>query len=183
MNAEQSTCAPSGKPQHWDQNDWDRCGWLVRRLPARIVKATREGRWGKVQALPRWLTHSFSGNGREPGDGRTVVKGWSCSRRALPRLEPYAPKGSSTVPRGGGGRKAILLPEKPQRVAQSSADVRRVLGIAESLEAPLELGQHPARKAAPRLVIGRPLVTGELVGQDMGKLPAEGNETASQAGG
>jgi len=38
------------------------------------------------------------------------VMGWSCSRGALPRLEPYAPKGSSTVPRGGGGRKAILLP-------------------------------------------------------------------------
>ena len=39
------------------------------------------------------------------------MKGWSCSRRASPRLEPYAPKGSSTVPRGEGGRKAILLPD------------------------------------------------------------------------
>ena len=39
------------------------------------------------------------------------MKGWSCSRRALPRLEPYAPKGCSTVPRGEGGRKAILLPD------------------------------------------------------------------------
>ena len=39
------------------------------------------------------------------------MNGWSCSRRASPRLEPYAPKGSSTVPRGEGGRKAILLPD------------------------------------------------------------------------
>jgi RNA-directed DNA polymerase len=33
----------------------------VRRLQARIVKATQEGRWGKVQALVYLLTHSFSG--------------------------------------------------------------------------------------------------------------------------
>ena len=33
----------------------------VRRLQARIVKATQEGRWGKVKALQRLLTCSFSG--------------------------------------------------------------------------------------------------------------------------
>jgi RNA-directed DNA polymerase len=32
----------------------------VRRLQARIVKATQEGRWGKVKALQRLLTHSYS---------------------------------------------------------------------------------------------------------------------------
>jgi RNA-directed DNA polymerase len=33
----------------------------VRRLQARIVKATQVGRWGKVKALQYLLTHSFSG--------------------------------------------------------------------------------------------------------------------------
>ena len=33
----------------------------MRRLQTRIVKATREGKWGKVKALQRLLTHSFSG--------------------------------------------------------------------------------------------------------------------------
>ena len=33
----------------------------VRRLQARIVKATQEGRWDKVKALQHLLTHSFSG--------------------------------------------------------------------------------------------------------------------------
>jgi RNA-directed DNA polymerase len=33
----------------------------VRRLQARIVKATKEGRWGRVKALQRLLTHSYSG--------------------------------------------------------------------------------------------------------------------------
>ena len=33
----------------------------VRRLQARIVKATQEGRWNKVKVLQRLLTHSHSG--------------------------------------------------------------------------------------------------------------------------
>lgn len=33
----------------------------VRRLQERIVKATQEGRWNKVKALQRLLTHSHSG--------------------------------------------------------------------------------------------------------------------------
>ena len=41
--------------------DWPQCERQVRRLQARIVKATQEGRWGKVKALQRLLTHSFSG--------------------------------------------------------------------------------------------------------------------------
>ena len=61
MNVDLSMCASSGKATHWDQIDWPRCERQVRRLQARIVKATREGRWGKVQALQRLLTCSFSG--------------------------------------------------------------------------------------------------------------------------
>ena len=38
-----------------------KCERQVRRLQARIVKATQEGRWGKVKALQRLLTCSFSG--------------------------------------------------------------------------------------------------------------------------
>lgn len=33
----------------------------VRRFQARIVKAQKEGRWGKAQALQHLLTHSHSG--------------------------------------------------------------------------------------------------------------------------
>lgn len=61
MNAESSVCASSAKAQHWNQIDWARCQRRVRRLQARIVQATRAGRWGKVKALQRLLTHSFSG--------------------------------------------------------------------------------------------------------------------------
>ena len=61
MNAEQVACASSATVEHWDQIDWKRCERQVTRLQARIVKASREGRWGKVRCLQRLLTCSFSG--------------------------------------------------------------------------------------------------------------------------
>ncbi|MBN0997488.1 reverse transcriptase N-terminal domain-containing protein, partial [Pseudomonas aeruginosa] len=45
----------------WHSIDWAACHREVRRLQARIVKATREGKHGKVKALQWILTHSFSG--------------------------------------------------------------------------------------------------------------------------
>src|SRR5260370_26197855 len=45
----------------WHAIDWQAAHHNVRRLQARIVQATKEKRWGKVKALQRLLTHSFSG--------------------------------------------------------------------------------------------------------------------------
>jgi len=45
----------------WHAIDWQSANHNVRRLQARIVQATKEKRWGKVKALQRLLTHSFSG--------------------------------------------------------------------------------------------------------------------------
>lgn len=61
MNVDSSMCASSGPAPQWEQIDWAYCERHVRRLQARLVKATREGRWGKVKALQWLLTHSFSG--------------------------------------------------------------------------------------------------------------------------
>jgi len=44
----------------WTTIDWRTVNQNVRRLQARIVKATQEGRWNKVRVLQRLLTHSFS---------------------------------------------------------------------------------------------------------------------------
>src|ERR1700722_955480 len=54
MNVEQSMCAASGLASQWERIDWSQCEQRVRRLQARIVKATQEGRHGKVKAL-QWL--------------------------------------------------------------------------------------------------------------------------------
>ena len=61
MNADKTACASSGQATAWKQIDWSKCERQVRRLQARIVKATRAGRWNKVKALQRLLTCSFSG--------------------------------------------------------------------------------------------------------------------------
>jgi RNA-directed DNA polymerase len=63
MKANQETvaCATSHEEIGWHAIDWHKANQNVRRLQARIVKATQEGRWDKVKALQRLLTHSFSG--------------------------------------------------------------------------------------------------------------------------
>src|SRR5450755_3403607 len=53
--------AASRKPDEWDSLAGLKLSGNVRRLQVRIVKATKEGRWGKVKALQRLLTHSYSG--------------------------------------------------------------------------------------------------------------------------
>ena len=53
--------AVSHGEEEWDSIDWNATHENVRRLQMRIVKATKAGRWGKVKALQRLLTHSFSG--------------------------------------------------------------------------------------------------------------------------
>ena len=62
MSRERSRCAPPDQEtSDWDRIPWDECHRRVRRLQERIVKATREGRWGKVKSLQWLLTHSFYG--------------------------------------------------------------------------------------------------------------------------
>lgn len=59
--ANRPACAPPDAGVDWHSIDWAKCHRNVRRLQARIVKATQQGRWGKVKALQRLLTTSFSG--------------------------------------------------------------------------------------------------------------------------
>jgi RNA-directed DNA polymerase len=61
MNAVVTACASSDRTRAWHRIDWAACHQNVRRLQARIVKATEAGRWGKVHALQWLLTHSWSG--------------------------------------------------------------------------------------------------------------------------
>ncbi len=56
--------AVSRVAQDWHVINWRRVTENVRRLQARIVKATQERRWNKAKALQHLLTHSFSGKAR-----------------------------------------------------------------------------------------------------------------------
>ncbi|RDD30790.1 hypothetical protein CR161_08775 [Prosthecochloris sp. ZM] len=59
MNTDNPVCAPSGL--YWQGINWSRVSRRVRRLQARIAKATKEGRHCKAKALQWLLTHSYSG--------------------------------------------------------------------------------------------------------------------------
>lgn len=59
MNVNQTTCAPADQMNNWASIDWNKCEQEVRKLQVRIVKAQKEGRFGKVKALQWLLTHSF----------------------------------------------------------------------------------------------------------------------------
>ena len=61
MTTAKAVGAVSSDATEWHAIDWQAIHRNVRRLQVRIVKAVKEGRWGKVRALRHLLTHSFSG--------------------------------------------------------------------------------------------------------------------------
>jgi RNA-directed DNA polymerase len=64
MTMAQAVGAVSSEAAEWYAIDWQAIHCNVRRLQVRIVQAVKEGRWGKVKALQRLLTHSYSGKVR-----------------------------------------------------------------------------------------------------------------------
>jgi RNA-directed DNA polymerase len=61
MTTSQAVGAVSREAAEWYGLDWQAIHRNVRRLQVRIVQATKASRWGKVRALQRLLTHSYSG--------------------------------------------------------------------------------------------------------------------------
>ncbi len=99
--------ASSHKEIDWNQIDWQKVKGNVRRLQVRIVKAIEAGRWGKVKALQRLLTRSFSGKvlavrrvtenkgKRTPGvDGET----WNTSKKKAQGIKSLRQHGYRAQP-------------------------------------------------------------------------------------
>jgi RNA-directed DNA polymerase len=60
MNEIKTSCASTDRQwDTWNGINWDKCRTAVDKLQARIVKAQKEGRHGRVKALQWTLTHSF----------------------------------------------------------------------------------------------------------------------------
>ena len=107
MNAVKIACASSASASSWNQMDWGNHDRQVSRLQARIVKATRAGRWGKVKALQRLLTCSFSGKAlavkRVTGNQGKKTAGvdhvlWSTPQAKLKAIGLLRPRGYQPLP-------------------------------------------------------------------------------------
>src|SRR2546421_3324058 len=98
----------------------------VRRLQARIVKATQEKRWGKVKALQRLLTHSFSGKAlavkrvtenqgkRTPGVDKMI---WDTPQEKATAIQMLRQRGYHPqplrriyIPKSNGSKRPLSIP-------------------------------------------------------------------------
>ena len=60
MNESKTSCASTDqKWSTWESIDWNKCEIAVNKLQARIVKAQKAGKHGRVKALQWMLAHSF----------------------------------------------------------------------------------------------------------------------------
>ncbi len=128
--------AASHETASWQTINWSKAHRVVRRLQARIVQATQAGRWGKVKALQRLLTHSYSGKvvavrrvtenhgKRTPGvDGET----WSTPKKKATAVQRLRQRGYHPQPlrrvyipkRSGTNQRPLGIPVMTDRAMQA----------------------------------------------------------------
>ena len=134
MTVEQ-TGASSHLVEGWHDIDWKAAHRSVRRLQARIVKATQEGKWGKVKALQHLLTRSFSGKalavkrvtenqgGATPGVDKVI---WDTPEKKAAailtlRQRGYRPQPLRrvSIPKRNGKKRPLSIPAMKCRAMQA----------------------------------------------------------------
>ena len=147
----------------WHDIDWQKVNCNVRRLQNRIVKATQEGRWNKVKALQRLLTHSFSGKAlavrrvtenqgkNTPGVDRIV---WNTPQKKLNGLYSLRQRGYQPqplrriyIPKKNGKKRPLGIPCMKCRAMQALY-LLALDPIAETKADPNSYGFRPQRSTA-----------------------------------
>ena len=136
MNDNKTSCAPADNQQTlWDRIDWTEAELAVRKLQARIVKAQKEGRTGKVKALQWTLTHSFyakalavkrvtsNGGGNTPGVDMETWEKPEAKTQAISELKRrgYQPKPLRRVhiKKSNGKLRLLGIPTMKDRAMQA----------------------------------------------------------------
>ena len=119
----------------WSTIKWNRAYRNVRRLQARIVKATQAKRWGKVKALQRLLTRSFSAKvlavrrvtenkgKKTPGVDGVVWNTPEKKSQAIDELKQHgyqpAPLKRVYIPKANGRQRPLSIPTMLDRAMQT----------------------------------------------------------------
>ena len=157
------TGAPPANEETWDQIKWDYVTEEVTRLQMRIAKATKAGRWNKVQALQRLLTRSRSGKllavkrvTENKGKRTAGVDGriWATPMSKLKAVQSlthrgYQPKPLRRVylPKGGGRFRPLGIPVMRDRSMQALWHLA-LSPVAETTADPNSYGFRPKRSTA-----------------------------------
>src|SRR5436190_5966090 len=147
----------------WHAIDWQSVNNNVRRLQARIVKATKEKRWGKVKALQHLLTHSFSGKAlavrrvtenqgkATPGVDREI---WDTPAKKATALQALKPRGYQPqplrrvyIPKSNGKMRPLGIPTMKDRAMQALY-LLALDPIAETTADPTSYGLRKERATA-----------------------------------
>src|SRR6266542_2553120 len=175
-----TAAATAGAASHdlvdWHTIDWHKAHQNVSRLQARIVKATQEGRWGKVKALQHLLTHSYSGKvlavkrvtenqgKRTPGVDQEI---WDTPAKKAAAIQTLRQHGYRPQPlrrvylvKPNGKKRPLGIPTMTDRAMQALY-LLALEPIAETTADPHSYGFRPERSTADALVYTHSIFAGK----------------------